>query len=307
MLKKTFVIIATYNAMPWLSKCLESTKPFNVVVVDNNSTDETVKFIKENYPSITILAQKENLGFGKANNIGITFALGKGAEQVFLLNQDAYLVNDAMNELMNVCKDNPAYGILSPVHLNGKGTALDSAFLNYMSNANVPLLLNDLLTKNSKGVYEVPFVNAAGWLITKKCLETVGGFDPIFFHYGEDINFYQRVNYFNLKGGVVFNAFMIHDRVSSKIREGPRFSDLYFFNLERRLKMQWADINKDQLLVNKEIVKKIQTLKKEKLKAYLKLKLSSIKHINKELNLIHNIVPSIFKSRTQNESGNTIF
>ena len=89
-----FIIIVTYNAMPWLSKCLESTKPYAIVVVDNNATDGTVSYIKENYPLITILPQKENLGFGQANNIGMSYALKQGADYVFLLNQDAYLEND---------------------------------------------------------------------------------------------------------------------------------------------------------------------------------------------------------------------
>jgi len=131
------IIIVTYNAMPWLFKCLESTKPFSVVVIDNNSTDETVRFIKENYPSITILAQKENLGFGQANNIGMSYALKHGADYVFLLNQDAYLENDTIEKLIEVHRKDENFGVLSPIHLNGKGDRLDQNFSNYLNyNAN---------------------------------------------------------------------------------------------------------------------------------------------------------------------------
>ncbi|MBZ9787851.1 glycosyltransferase [Psychroflexus sp. CAK57W] len=100
MLYNTYVIIVTYNAMSWIDRCLQSTGDYPVVVVDNASTDQTVVHIQSNYPKATLLPQNKNLGFGQGNNVGISYALNQGAEHVFLLNQDAYLVVDVLEQFI---------------------------------------------------------------------------------------------------------------------------------------------------------------------------------------------------------------
>lgn len=207
------IIITTYNAMAWLSKCLESTKPYTVVVVDNNSADATVAFIKENYSSITILPQKENLGFGKANNIGMAYALKQGADYVFLLNQDAYIEKGTIEELISAHHKEPQYGIVSPMHLNGNGDALDFNFSKFISPARCKKLYSDIFLNTVQDrIYETEYVNAAGWLLSKKCIETVGGFNPSFFHYAEDDNYAQRARFHNLKIGILPSTVIYHDR-----------------------------------------------------------------------------------------------
>jgi GT2 family glycosyltransferase len=89
-------------------------------VVDNNSADDTVNFIKANYPEVTLLEQNKNLGFGKANNIGISLAMKNEADYVFLLNQDAWVQPDTIEKLVSAHQREPQFGILSPMHLNGK-------------------------------------------------------------------------------------------------------------------------------------------------------------------------------------------
>ena len=76
---KLYVIIVTYNAMKWIDRCLSSvitsTIKSKIVVIDNNSTDNSVEYIKENFNEVIILPNNKNLGFGKANNLGIKYAL----------------------------------------------------------------------------------------------------------------------------------------------------------------------------------------------------------------------------------------
>ena len=184
MNKNVNIIVVTYNAMQWISRCLESTKSYPVIVVDNNSSDETIVFIKEKYPNVVLFPQKENLGFGQANNIGISYAYKNAADFFFLLNQDAYLVDDCLQKLIETQKAKPNYGIISPIHLNGKANLLDKNFSNYVNYDANPSFYSDSILSNGQEIYEVPFVNAAAWLISRECIETVGGFDPIFFHYG---------------------------------------------------------------------------------------------------------------------------
>src|SRR5690554_4518907 len=130
------IIIVTYNGMPWIKKCLDSCRQYPVIIVDNASTDETISYIENNFPEIQLFPQPKNLGFGQANNLGIKYALAQGAEYVFLLNQDAYLHTECIETLIAVHKQNPEYGILSPIHLNGKGDRLDQNFSNYVEYRN---------------------------------------------------------------------------------------------------------------------------------------------------------------------------
>ena len=94
-MKKIVAIIVTYNAVPWLERCLGSLQassvPVQTVIVDNRSTDETVNTIRTRYPQTVLIENQENLGFGQANNIGIRYALEHEATHVLLLNQDAWI------------------------------------------------------------------------------------------------------------------------------------------------------------------------------------------------------------------------
>lgn len=294
---KLYIIIVTYNAMTWISKCLESAKSYPVIVVDNDSSDETTTFIQKNYPNIVLLPQKENLGFGQANNIGISYAYNNGADFFFLLNQDAYLVDGCLEKLLAVQRRQSLYGILSPIHLNGKADMLDKNFSNYVNyNAN-PRFYSDFILKKQQEIYEVPFVNAAGWLISKKCLQTVGGFDPIFFHYGEDDNYCQRVQFHKFKIGIIANAFLLHDR-ENRIKENTvKYSDSYFKLLERQCKVKYANINIDRSL---EIEKKSIALKKSIIKQLVLFKFKNISNIKKQLRLIEKIEQEIKISREKN-------
>jgi|25_taG_2_1085351.scaffolds.fasta_scaffold01073_6 GT2 family glycosyltransferase len=295
----TIIIIVTYNGMKWLPKCLKSTKPYPVVVVDNNSTDDTSEYIKNNHPGIKIFEQRKNLGFGQANNIGISYALKEGADFVFLLNQDAYLLSDCLESLIKAQIANSEYGILSPVHLNGEGNRLDENFSNYLSySRNNDFYSDYVLNKTKQEIYEVPFVNAAGWLISRNCLESVGGFDPIFFHYGEDENYCHRVIFHDLKIGVMPNLFLWHDREN----RSEKFDENSLEILERNLKIKFSDINKENLF---HIENSLLNRKKSRLKAYLKLNFQAGNDYRKEIRMLEKIIPQIKRSRKLNKQKGT--
>lgn len=282
--------------MQWLKTCLDSCKDFPVIIVDNASTDGTLDFIKKKYPQVTLLPQNKNLGFGQANNVGIRYALKQGADYVFLLNQDAYLQDGCIAHLINVQKQHPEYGILSPIHLNGKGNRLDRNFSNYVSYKYNADFYSDFILKNSlQEIYEVPFVNAAGWLLSREVLDTMGGFDPIFFHYGEDENYCQRAEYHGFKIGVVPNAFLKHDR------EDRGMTHKYFVDpllkLERRLKIEYANINNSNIEgLNKVLHKRNRTLTK----LFLKLKFKKMGSVRQEVDVMNKVLQEVSVSREQN-------
>ncbi len=214
---KINVVIVTYNGMEWIENCLKSlsntTIPVSVIVVDNSSTDGTIEFIKTNFQDVILLQQNENLGFGKANNIGIKKAYYSGADYVFLLNQDAWVTPDAIENLIKAHQKEPEYGITSPMHLNGKGDALDYNFSNYINPIKCKKIYSDIfLNTIQEKIYKTEFVNAAAWLISRKCIGIVGGFNPSFFHYGEDDNYVHRVQFHQFKVGVCPHSIIYHDR-----------------------------------------------------------------------------------------------
>ena len=180
-----YVIVVTYNAEKWVDYCIgslvNSESDLHIIVVDNNSFDTTKAQIREKYPQVILLELMENRGFGRANNIGIKYALNMNADYIFLLNQDACINKFTLEEVVKVASTNPEYGIISPVHLNGDASALDYNFSLQVSPRNCENFYSDIFVGIRRDIYRAKFVNAAAWLVTRKCIDQVGYFDPPFF------------------------------------------------------------------------------------------------------------------------------
>lgn len=210
---KILVIIVTYNAMKWAERCFfslkNSTIPNDVFVVDNGSTDGTQQYIKQNFPEFSFHQSESNLGFGKANNLGLEYALKNDYDYVYLLNQDAWIESDTFEILINIHQTHPEYGIISPLQRNGSRKFDDNFFATTMSNE---AIFDQLFPDKSEDLYETKFVMAAHWLVSKECLKRVGGFSPSFPHYGEDDNFIHRCKFHGLKVGYTYKTMAVHDR-----------------------------------------------------------------------------------------------
>lgn len=292
------IVVVSYNGLRWIDACLKSCVNYPTIVIDNASIDKTTSFIETNYPNVILLKQSINLGFGQANNIGIRYALDHGAEHVFLLNQDAYLVDNVLEKLLFFQKLNLDYGILSPIHITGNQKKLDKNFSNFMLKEKTGQFYSDFVIGNPLApVYEVPFVNAAAWLLSKKCLEIVGGFDPLFFHYGEDDNYCQRASYHGFKIGVLPQVFVIHDREERVVVKSTVFSPEYYRNIEKSYKIRYADINSENRMDLK-----VRKLKETILKLRLKLKFKRASEFKKELDLLLKMESHIVKSREINKT-----
>lgn len=207
--KNVFVIIVTYNGARWIDKLipslLGSSYPVRIIAVDNQSTDTTVALLKQ-YSEVDLIETGSNLGFGKANNIGMQKALELGADYLFLLNQDAWAFENTVSSLVSNLEANPEIGLLSPMHFQANETEYDTSFTTYLSRKNGEV----------NGLPLVPFVNAAAWMLSRKCVEKVGYFEPLFGHYGEDRNYCDRVNFHNFLIAIDPNAKIVHDRVITR-------------------------------------------------------------------------------------------
>ena len=134
-MNKIFSIIVTYNGARWIERCLhqlfESDLTTEVIVVDNASSDNTLELVSA-FRNIHLIKNKENTGFGQANNLGITLAMKEGADFIFLLNQDAYVFSDTVLKLTEALKHNPGFGLLSPLQLEVTGKNIEPIFKNFL-------------------------------------------------------------------------------------------------------------------------------------------------------------------------------
>jgi len=209
-------IVVTYNGELWVDKCFgslsnSSIPDHKIIAIDNGSKDNTITVIKEKYPLVDIVINDENLGFGKANNIGIKKAIECGADYIFLLNQDAWVESDTIEKLISYSFDNKEYAILAPVRKNTNGKIEFDVLRNIVDKGAKDLLSDLFNRKVLKNVYNIDFIGAAAWLLTKETLVRVGGFDTIFFHYGEDNDYCKRTLLTNLKIGICPNCVIVHD------------------------------------------------------------------------------------------------
>lgn len=215
---KILVIIVTYNAMQWAERCFKSirsssVKP-DVFVVDNGSTDGTQAYIQEHFPEVIFQQSSDNLGFGKANNIGLQYALENSFDYVYLMNQDAWIYSDTLETLIDISRRHPEYGIISPFQMCADLYHIDAAFIKYIyPNKDI---LDDMYNGNLSELYPVDLVMAAHWLVPCSVLKTVGGFSPSFHHYGEDDNYIHRAQWLKFKVGIAPRIVVVHDHGERK-------------------------------------------------------------------------------------------
>lgn len=233
---KILTIIVSYNFEKWMNRCLSSLQqsdyPTDVLIIDNHSQDDTLEHLKKSYPFARVIANKTNQGFGKANNIGMKLALKEKYDAVFLLNQDAWIGTNVLRECVNICTQSTQWGIISPVHLNGKGTKLDHGFAAYTGIKDISQL------PHHSSCIEAHFINAAFWFIPISVLQTIGGFSPLFQHYGEDKDFVNRLFFHHYHIGYIPTVFGFHDRGH---RPGSR--ELFFRTEHVYLLSEYANIN----------------------------------------------------------------
>ncbi len=202
--------------MRWLEGCFSSLRasqlPVHTIAVDNGSTDGTVEALRERFPEVEVIETGDNLGFGRANNIGISIARERGCDYVYLLNQDAWVDPDTIGRMVEIHRANPEYFVLSPMQLTGDRSGPDAKFSRRLTEKKCPGYLQDAAAGTLKPVYPIHFAMAAHWLLPREALETVGGFAPVFPHRGEDNNYIQRVKFFGRKVGFCPGVSGVHDR-----------------------------------------------------------------------------------------------
>lgn len=311
MSSELFTVIVTHNAKKWLKTSLcslfESTNSTNIVIVDNASTDETVFEIESTYPNIKIIRLNKNIGFGRANNEGISYALRNGAEHIFLMNQDVEIEVETIQILMDLQSKNPEYGVCSPMHLNGERSYFDIKFSKYcLSGDKVKkmfydhwfnMYVEDLKEQNLDLIYEVDYINAAAWMLHRNCLKVVGGFHPIFFLYGEDDEYLNRMKNRGFKVGLVPSTTIRHHRNQKVINHKDKSLQEQLEHFDRSIKILLTNKN---LPDNKKRAQTIKHLFKGVREKYGMFNYKFIKSVYSRLVLYQKIKNSLKKISAKN-------
>lgn len=184
------IIIVGWNHWFTLENCLHSIykqkhKNFEVIYIDNASTDCSVLNISKRFPYVKIILNPKNNGFAKACNQGISIARG---QFVFILNPDTELEYDAVGNLIKTISVNATIGICSPKILHFDNPKIINSIGMTFNKRGRQYHIGDGEFDNGKYSLEreVFMVAGAAMFCRKKMLDEIGGFDELFFAYGED-------------------------------------------------------------------------------------------------------------------------
>jgi N-acetylglucosaminyl-diphospho-decaprenol L-rhamnosyltransferase len=208
------IVIVSWNVRDLLRRCvgsvlesLSSGRPgqlsWQLIVVDNASSDGSVQMLQQEYPRVEIIANQRNLGFTAGNNQGISLGDGR---YVLLLNPDTEVVEDALSQMVSHMDENPRVGALGPQLLYPDGAVqssrrrfpgLDTAFLEgtflqpWLPSSGI-LRKYYVLDRADDETQEVDWLVGACLLIRRAALEEVGSLDERFFMYSEEMDWCYR-------------------------------------------------------------------------------------------------------------------
>ncbi|MBQ8530348.1 MAG: glycosyltransferase family 2 protein [Parabacteroides sp.] len=235
------VVYVNYKTVSLILNSIESIKKhtndisYEIIVVDNNSGDNSEKLLTSIYPEVVFIQAEENLGFGKANNLGVDVAKG---EMVLFLNPDTLLENDAISEMYLFLKKNQLAGACGGnlVDIEGKPTfslnrfdfSLFQEFLSIFYLRLIPLKASRSIFYNYESKpLSVRSIIGADLMVRMDLIKKIGAFDPDFFMNGEDIEFCYRILHTGYKIYSLPTAKIVHFEGRSSYIKNSRLQLLY--------------------------------------------------------------------------------
>jgi GT2 family glycosyltransferase len=243
---KLSVIIVNYNVKYFLEQCLLSVIKAashietEILVVDNNSSDGSVDYIRQRFPSVNVIANKDNPGFSKANNQGIRMTKG---EFILILNPDTLVAEDTFDICIDFMNKHADAGTLGVKMIDGKGNFLpeskralptpEVAFYKMFGLARLFPHSHrfgkyhlSYLSKDETNPVDI--LSGAFMFFRKKVLDEVGYFDEAFFMYGEDIDLSYRVLKAGYKNYYLADTTIIHYKGESTKKGSLNYVKVFY-------------------------------------------------------------------------------
>ncbi|MBU1131442.1 glycosyltransferase family 2 protein [Patescibacteria group bacterium] len=218
-MKKVAIIIVNYNGRKYLPELLGSIFDYGpktvnqqIIIVDNNSADDSVDFIKKKYPQVGLLPQAKNVGFARGNNIGINYAGERGFDYVMLLNQDTIITQGYLDELVSKIEADNRIAAVQPKLLlypekdliNSLGNVIH--YLGFGYTCGHRKKIQDTRYENQK----VNYCSGAACLIKMEALKKIGLFNDDLFMYHEDLDLGWRIRMAGFQNIIVPEAVVYH-------------------------------------------------------------------------------------------------
>ncbi len=234
------IIVVSYETRDLTLECLASVfeetreTTFEVLVVDNASSDGSARAVEEHFPHVRLFAQTKNLGFGAGVNLAADRARG---EYLLLLNPDTRILDQAIDRLVAFARENPDAGIYGGLTQYADGTINASSCWNrptlwssLCQGLGLTALLGDSALFNPEpvrldggsGPIRVDIVSGGFLLIRRNLWDALSGFDPVFFMYGEDFDLALRAGKLGAKPIITRDARIIHHGGASERDDGDR-------------------------------------------------------------------------------------
>lgn len=243
---KLTVVIVNYNVRYFLDHCLRSVRiaaqqvATEVVVVDNCSTDGSIELVQEEYPEVRLVANKDNVGFSRANNQAIEEAKG---EYVLLLNPDTLVGEDTFKKVVQFMDDHPDAGGLGCHMVDGKGRFLPESKRGLPTPAVAFYKIFGLATLfprsrkfgryhlgflDKEQTHEIEVLSGAFMMMRTSVLKKVGLLDEAFFMYGEDIDLSYRITLGGYKNYYYPDTTIIHYKGESTKKSSVNYVFVFY-------------------------------------------------------------------------------
>ncbi|MFA5995842.1 MAG: glycosyltransferase family 2 protein [Patescibacteria group bacterium] len=196
------VIIVSYNTKDFLQKCLESLQKqqqvdYEIMVVDNNSSDNSVAMVRANFPQVKLIANMNNGGFAKAVNQGIQQAVG---DYILLVNPDMIVPPEALFNMQTILQQQADIALLGArlTYPNGQTQASVGNFPAWLPNLATKLKLSKIFhygryyKPSYNKLTKVDWVSGGFLMFSKKLIDKIGWWDEKYFLYLEDVDFCKR-------------------------------------------------------------------------------------------------------------------
>ncbi len=240
------VIIVNYNVKDFLQSLLLSLNKalknisHEIFIVDNASTDGSVELIKNSFPEVTLIDNKINLGFSKANNQGMKISKGK---YILLINPDTLVSEDTLSEMINFFEEHPEVGLAGCKILNPDGTlqlacrrSLPGPWTSFCKVTGLSTLFPkskifaryNLTYLDENKSCEVDAVSGSFMMFTREVYEKIGGLDEEYFMYGEDLEFCYRIQEGGYKIFYVASTQIIHYKGESTKRSSVDETKIFY-------------------------------------------------------------------------------
>jgi GT2 family glycosyltransferase len=256
---KVFIIILNWNGLKDTLECLESVfkldyPNFEVIVVDNGSTDNSAEIIQKIYPKVILIKNKENLGYTGGNNIGMRYAMDHSTDYMWLLNNDTIVELDTLTKLVNTAESCPEIGLVSPViyyYDEPDNVQFYGSYIDWKDHTTGNVSQELWLNENIKRAL---WLWGTALLIKCLAIERVGYLNEKYFAYIEDLEYSVRMSMAGYKIVLEPRAKVYHkDSRSTGNRNAPlqvflRTRNIYFlwmkylkgFNRLEYFRKYWA-------------------------------------------------------------------